>query len=151
MQSRCVAAGARVFRVLRAFREGGARRIYRRIGGYHRFPPANCRDLPAIIPQQPPEKSSIHPVLNRRDQAHSRSALPARSHALPRAPKTTSIREHFLRNPAKEIFRPRRDETNSHGKFLAGAGSSCPFPASGQNNPPCCSRKAAASPSGHAG
>src|SRR3982074_363836 len=127
------AGGGRVFRVLRACHAATAPRIYRRTGGYHPFPIAHRRDLPAATPQLRLEKSSIHPVLIRRDQARSQWAFPARTRGLPRAPKSTSTREHFHRNLATGIFRPHRGETSSHGKFSAGAGSSCPFPASDQN------------------
>src|SRR5260370_259969 len=90
-----------------------------------------------------PGSARTSPICNR-SESHS----PPR--VLPRAPLSISARGHFRRNRATGICHPHPCGTSSREKSSAVLVFSCPSPASAQNNPPCCSPRKAAWPSGPA-
>src|SRR5712692_5435657 len=110
---------APVFHALGEFLAAGARRISQE----------TALNLPSLLPNLPdsrtavrstlPLKFSCLPVSARSSLEHSRSASPALRGGLPRAPKSTSVHEHFRHIRATGTFHPRPCGTNSHEKSSA--------------------------------
>jgi len=119
----------------------GARRICRRIGGLSSSSDCQsagftCRSS-SMAAGEIFNPSSVKP----RDLGRSRWAFLRRAPAFHALQDPLQHSNVFRRNLATGICRLRRGETSSHERFLAGAESSCPFPASDQNNPPCVAAK----------